>query len=419
MTTSMRSSIRFKQRSWMSWVSSSCQPAVRKLLRHKIVGKYSRNPYRHAVHYRRLELSAHRRLHSRVSQDLRSENRCRRDYLSGLVDDDLNLNSSCLVVLTGGIRISRLRQIDSLAVEETALNRRLVVSRSFRIHRWRRCRRRGGCGRDWFRFRPGLGLGFCFRGLADFSDGDFAAADSVIRIFHAHANAKIAAVIKNEIIVCIDIGGKPELAINLFAICLDHRKLVCLRFRAGLALCLDDLQIVIVDPDSSHKNAILCFRTGHDLRRTIKYVQVELIDTFFADVFEIVEAGLGAFERKRVYAPQVVEIFISHRGPLQARHREEIDLFESIALVIESEVGYSMIFADDLTAHAQLLNQRIPLEKVFVQRLAKLGFFRGEPTNDLVDLRLAEVCGPPNRRTLGIRRSLLCGNELGGRNQQT
>ena len=69
-----------------------------------------------------------------------------------------------------------------------------------------------------------------------------------------------------------------------------------------------------------------------------------------------------------------------------------------------------MILAYDLPAHADDLNQGVAFEEILVKRSAKLGLFRGELANDLVDLCLAQIGrtrGYRRRRTSGICAGLL------------
>ncbi len=49
-----------------------------------------------------------------------------------------------------------------------------------------------------------------------------------------------------------------------------------------------------------------------------------------------------------------------------------------------------MVFADDLPAHAEFLDQSVAFESVRVQRPAKLGFFHRKFADDAVNLRGCE-----------------------------
>jgi len=79
-----------------------------------------------------------------------------------------------------------------------------------------------------------------------------------------------------------------------------------------------------------------------------------------------------------------------------------------------------MIFAHDLTTHAQDLNQSIAFECVGVQGMTKPGFFSSELANDLINPRLIRsACRRAAGFCFGIRLGLRHRRRQGRQNHQT
>src|SRR5205807_7457501 len=107
------------------------------------------------------------------------------------------------------------------------------------------------------------------------------------------------------------------------------------------------------------------------------------------------------FEGERIDSAQVLKVFRSHFKCLERRHWKEIDFLEACAAIVERKIRNAMVLADYLAAHPYFLNQRIALERVFVQSASKLGFLRRKRSNNLVDLRLSQRRGTCVNRLAG------------------
>src|SRR5207237_10329357 len=140
----------------------------------------------------------------------------------------------------------------------------------------------------------------------------------------------------------------------------------------------------------------------------IENKQIEFVNPLFANIFEVVKRDLCSFEGERIDSAQVLKVFRSHFKCLERRHRKEIYFLEARAAIVERKVRDAMVLADYLASHPYFLNQRIALERVFVQSASKLGFLRRKRSNNLVVLRLSQRRGTSvNRLTGCVYRRLL------------
>src|SRR5687767_1773485 len=195
------------------------------------------------------------------------------------------------------------------------------------------------------------------------------------------------AIIKDELLVSVRVGWKPELAPKLFTISFDDWKLVDLGFRYTLALCLHNLEFLIVDPDAAGKQTLLRFLgIRNDLGSDVEDVQIQLVDFFFTGVFNIVSIDFRRLQCKGIYSTQIVKVLSGHAA--KRRHRKETDLFETITLIVKGERRDAVILADHLATHADALNDGVAFEGIHGQRLAKLSFLRSERGNNPINIRL-------------------------------
>ena len=167
-------------------------------------------------------------------------------------------------------RIDWSRQLDGFAVEDPPFD-------------W--AHRPLSFGRRLTRLRlDGFRIGFSY-----FRNRHLAAPNLKVRVLDLHADPQVSAVFKNQVVVCVCIGRKPVLAIDLLAIGFDDGKLIVLGFRDSFAFRLNDLQITIVNPDATDKESLFSILgVWRSLWRHVKHVEIQFIDSLFANVFEIV-----------------------------------------------------------------------------------------------------------------------------------
>src|SRR5918912_2015069 len=131
-----------------------------------------------------------------------------------------------------------------------------------------------------------------------------------------------------------------------------------------------------------------------------------------AQIGELILIDLGCFERIGLDAAQVFKVLLGELDILQARWREEVDLLETLASIVEGKLRNAVILARDLTPKPEGLNQRIPFEDVIIERLVKFGLFGRDGADDPVDInRDVRLCRAGRDTRLNLRRRHLKGRE--------
>src|SRR4029079_13745495 len=120
---------------------------------------------------------------------------------------------------------------------------------------------------------------------------------------------KRTTVFENQFFVCIRISRKPELAIDVFTVSLYSRKLVLFGFRNTLALGLHDLEVLIVNPDSSREQTFLyLLGIRHHFRLHVEDKKVEFIYLLFTGISDGVFVNFRRLERQWFPSSQILNI---------------------------------------------------------------------------------------------------------------
>ena len=148
----------------------------------------------------------------------------------------------------------------------------------------------------------------------------------------------------------------------------------------GLAVGLNDLKVVIVDPHTSLKIALLAFNF---LRRDIEDVAMQFVFLLLADIEDVVFGKILGGQNKWQAVADVGEILLRHVNLLQARLGRKHDVLDALALIVKDDVEDFVIFAVDRVA-VDRLDLDVLAVGVLVAGLGEFRLLRGEALDNLV-----------------------------------
>src|SRR5262249_11985769 len=141
----------------------------------------------------------------------------------------------------------------------------------------------------------------------------------VVCVAHHHLYVH-GAPLEFELVVGVHVSREPVLAVYVLTVGFKVRVLVVAIAGHALAGRFDDLQVLVVHPDSTLKVPLPL----RDLTRLyIKDVGLELINAFFTYVVDLVFWNVIKGQRKRLNTCQIVHIFLGHGYLGQSRLRKE------------------------------------------------------------------------------------------------
>ena len=203
------------------------------------------------------------------------------------------------------------------------------------------------------------------------------------------------AVAEMEIIVRAGVSREPIFAVNLLPVSYKSGHQVLVAFlayvRHGLAAGLDDLKVLIVNPDASLKIPFILLEV---LRSHIEHVSADLIDLLSAHIEDVVLRQVFCSHHKWHFVTNVLKILSAHGDSSQGRLRRERNVLNAISFIVVGDVRGLSKFAVDGVA-LKGLDRNILRVRVVIARLLKDGFFGCKLLNN--------VCGAYALGRVGIQ----------------